>query len=73
MALENLQSQYGPTNKKGQKGTGVGVDTLAGEGEGNLGAKIKFNDSFGTVGPNKIDLYNNENNLSSYEMNYKQC
>ena len=37
MALEDLQSQYGPTNKKGQRGTGVGVDTLAGEGQGNLG------------------------------------
>jgi len=37
MALENLQSQYGPFNKKGQRGTGELFDTLAGEGEGNLG------------------------------------
>ena len=37
MALEDLQSQYGPTNKKGQTGTGTSVDTLAGEGENNLG------------------------------------
>ena len=32
MALEDLQSQYGPTNKRGQKGTGELVDTLANEG-----------------------------------------
>ena len=32
MALEDLQSQYGPTNKRGQKGTGTVVDTLANEG-----------------------------------------
>ena len=32
MALENLQSQYGPTNKKGQRGTGEIFDTLANEG-----------------------------------------
>ena len=31
MALEDLQSQYGPTNKKGQKGTGEIADTLARE------------------------------------------
>ena len=33
MALENMQSQYGPTNKKGQIGTGKRVDTLSFEGE----------------------------------------
>jgi len=38
MALENLQSVYGPTNKRGQKGTGVGVDTLANEGTLGLAA-----------------------------------
>ena len=32
MALEDLQSQYGPTNKKGSKGTGEVFDTLAYEG-----------------------------------------
>ena len=32
MALEDLQSQYGPTNKKGQRGTGETFDTLANEG-----------------------------------------
>ena len=32
MALEDLQSQYGPYNKKGVKGTGEVFDTLAYEG-----------------------------------------
>ena len=32
MALEDLQSQYGPTNKRGNKGTGEFVDNLANEG-----------------------------------------
>ena len=32
MALEDLQSQYGPYNKKGQKGTGEIADTFANEG-----------------------------------------
>jgi|TARA_R100000541_G_scaffold30082_1_gene39204 hypothetical protein len=39
MALEDLQSQYGPLNNKGQKGTGKVVDTLAFEGDSNLGHK----------------------------------
>lgn len=33
MALEDLKSDYGPTNKKGQKGTGKNVDVFANEGE----------------------------------------
>ena len=32
MALEDLQSDYGPTNKKGQPGTGKNVDVFANEG-----------------------------------------
>ena len=32
MALEDLKSDYGPTNKKGQKGTGKNVDVFANEG-----------------------------------------
>ena len=32
MALEDLQSTYGPANKKGVKGTGTNVDPLANEG-----------------------------------------
>ena len=36
MALEDLQSQYGPTNKKGTKGTGKNVDTFADEGTAGL-------------------------------------
>tara|TARA_R100001377_G_scaffold77635_1_gene54995 strand:+ start:249 stop:425 length:177 start_codon:yes stop_codon:yes gene_type:complete len=43
MALENLQSVYGPTNKKGQKGTGEVLDTLANEGTSGLNSvKSKF-------------------------------
>ena len=45
MALENMQSQYGPTNKKGQVGTGTKVDQLAFEGKknaGHAGNKSKF-------------------------------
>ena len=37
MALEDMQSQYGPFNKKGQIGTGKTVDPLSGEGAKNLG------------------------------------
>ena len=53
MALEDLQSQYGPTNNKGQKGTGKVVDTLAFDGEGNLGhtgtnSKYKSTEKNGT-------------------------
>ena len=32
MALEDLQSQYGPYNPRGKKGTGEVSDTLAYEG-----------------------------------------
>ena len=45
MALEDLQSQYGPTNKKGQIGTGKNVDTLAFDGKGNKGLEANFNNS----------------------------
>ena len=38
MALEDLQSQYGPFNKKGQRGTGEVFDTLANEGTSGLAA-----------------------------------
>ncbi len=53
MALEDLQSQYGPTNKKGQVGTGKNVDTLAFEQNGGLEAN--FNNSLyaGTEKPGK--------------------
>tara|TARA_Y100000593_G_C4046984_1_gene207856 strand:+ start:148 stop:363 length:216 start_codon:yes stop_codon:yes gene_type:complete len=39
MALEDLQSNYGPFNKKGKPGTGESVDTLAGEGIKNRGVE----------------------------------
>ena len=45
MALENLQSQYGPFNKRGKIGTGENADPLAGEGKknaGHAGNKSKF-------------------------------
>jgi|TARA_R110002096_G_scaffold167048_1_gene336812 hypothetical protein len=48
MALENLQSAYGPYNKKGNKGTGETVDTLAFEGAkntGHEGSKSKYQTS----------------------------
>ena len=54
MALEDLQSQYGPTNKKGVKGTGEVFDTLANEGTigtvngqrtGLIDAQSKYADS----------------------------
>jgi len=38
MALEDLQSAYGPYNKKGNKGTGELRDTLANEGTTGLKA-----------------------------------
>ncbi len=63
MALEDLQSQYGPTNKKGQRGTGVGVDTLAGEDQGNLGqaanrSKYQTSEKIGTK-PTGPDVFGN--------------
>tara|TARA_R110002050_G_scaffold41531_7_gene100646 strand:- start:454 stop:648 length:195 start_codon:yes stop_codon:yes gene_type:complete len=43
MALEDLKSQYGPTNNKGTKGTGESVDKLAFEsGLGHEGAHSKY-------------------------------
>tara|TARA_R100001377_G_scaffold59944_1_gene36206 strand:- start:528 stop:722 length:195 start_codon:yes stop_codon:yes gene_type:complete len=43
MALENLQSAYGPSNKRGIKGTGESIDTLAFEsGIGQAGANSKY-------------------------------
>jgi|TARA_R100001443_G_C3255877_1_gene154414 hypothetical protein len=36
MALEKMQSQYGPYNKSGQKGTGEKRDTFANEGTAGL-------------------------------------
>lgn len=44
MALENLKSALGPTNKKGKKGTGELFDTLGFENVagGLTGAKSKY-------------------------------
>ena len=56
MALADLQSTYGPTNKKGQIGTGKSADSLAMEGEGNLGNKgtnSKYSSSEKNGTPNK--------------------
>ena len=48
MALEDLQSQYGPTNKKGQVGTGKNVDTLAFEQNGGLAQNFNGSKYAGT-------------------------
>tara|TARA_R110002050_G_scaffold84661_3_gene180800 strand:+ start:3024 stop:3224 length:201 start_codon:yes stop_codon:yes gene_type:complete len=56
MALADLQSQYGPSNKKGQIGTGKTVDTLANEGDSNLGSagtNSKFSSTEKNGTPNK--------------------
>ena len=54
MALEDLQSQYGPYNKKGSKGTGEVIDQFANEGTvgtvkgertGLIDAQSKYADS----------------------------
>tara|TARA_Y100000593_G_scaffold86362_1_gene164926 strand:+ start:1674 stop:1883 length:210 start_codon:yes stop_codon:yes gene_type:complete len=46
MALEDLQSQFGPYNKKGDKGTGEVRDTFAFEGTAGLeAAKSKYQTS----------------------------
>ena len=46
MALEDLQSQYGPYNPKGKKGTGEVFDTLAGErSAGLIDGQSKYADS----------------------------
>ncbi len=37
MALEKMQSQFGPFNKRGQIGTGEKADPLAFEGKKNAG------------------------------------
>ena len=45
MALEDLQSQYGPFNPKGQKGTGETKDLLAFEPQRVTGHDKNFNTS----------------------------
>ena len=59
MALEDLQSQYGPTNKKGQKGTGEVRDTFAredGKGLAAGGSKYQTTEKIGTkpTGPDPM-------------------
>ena len=61
MALEDLQSQYGPTNKKGQKGTGEVADTFAREDGKGLqmgGSKYGSTSKVGTK-PTGPDLFGN--------------
>ena len=61
MALEDLQSQYGPTNKKGQKGTGEIKDTLARENGLGLaagGSKYQTSEKVGTK-PTGPDVFGN--------------
>ena len=59
MALEDLQSAYGPYNKKGSKGTGETVDALANEGTTGLkagGSKYQTSEKNGTkaTGPDAL-------------------
>ncbi len=71
MALEDLQSQYGPYNKKGQKGTGETVDQLAFEGQkntGHAGAKSKYQTTEKNgVKPTGTDPFGNIPAERSYE------
>jgi len=66
MALEDLQSQYGPINPRGTKGTGKIVDPLANEGTAGLedrqsayahsskkGTKPNGPDVFGNIPPER--------------------
>ncbi len=45
MALEDLQSQYGPSNPRGKKGTGESKDLLAFEPKAVTGHDKNFNRS----------------------------
>jgi len=71
MALEDLQSQYGPQNKKGQVGTGEINDTLAGSGKKNVGLegfKSKYGGSEKTgTKPTGPDVFGNIPAERSYE------
>lgn len=61
MALEDLQSQYGPYNKKGQKGTGEVFDPLAredGKGLASGGSKYQTSEKVG-VKPTGPDVFGN--------------
>ena len=61
MALEDLQSQYGPTNKKGQKSTGTQVDLFAREDSKGLqvgGSKYGPTSKAGTK-PTGPDVFGN--------------
>ena len=61
MALENLQSKYGPYNKKGQKGTGEIRDSLAredGKGLAVGGSKYQTSEKVG-VKPTGTDPFGN--------------
>ena len=69
MALEDLQSQYGPYNKKGQKGTGEVRDTLAREDNKGLaagGSKYQTTEKVGTK-PTGTDPFGNIPAERSYE------
>ena len=61
MALEDLQSQYGPYNKKGEKGTGEIRDTFAREDGSGLaagGSKYQTSEKVGTK-PSGPDAFGN--------------
>ena len=62
MALQDLQSQYGPYNKKGAKGTGEVFDTFAREDATGLaagGSKYQTSEKMTwgyPLGGNKLEL-----------------
>ena len=58
MALENLQSKYGPYNKKGQKGTGEIRDREDGKGLAVGGSKYQTSEKIG-VKPTGTDPFGN--------------
>tara|TARA_B100001059_G_scaffold235614_1_gene281891 strand:- start:6701 stop:6910 length:210 start_codon:yes stop_codon:yes gene_type:complete len=69
MALEDLQSQYGPYNKKGSKGTGEVFDTLANEGTSGLedGRSKYASKSKNGTKPSGPDVFGNIPAERSYE------
>tara|TARA_R100001377_G_scaffold84870_1_gene69448 strand:+ start:27 stop:245 length:219 start_codon:yes stop_codon:yes gene_type:complete len=54
MALEDLQSTFGPYNKKGVKGTGEIYDTLAFESAPRNTGVVGGNSKYATSGQNGI-------------------
>jgi len=69
MALEDLQSQYGPYNPRGKKGTGEIFDVLANEGTSGLedGQSKYASKSKNGTKPTGADAFGNKPAERSYE------